>query len=100
MEKFELKQPVTFFKKHGRTIMFGAIILFLIIVISACLFLIFGPTSSQDIIRVQGRKQTTVNVEEADALLKKLDTRAPSGYVTTQNPFLNTEGLTIISDTQ
>lgn len=95
-----MKKPIIFFKQHGRPLTLGVMVLFLITLIVGCLFLIFGPTSNEELVRIQSRSQTTINMERVDALLKQLGARAPSGRAITENPFANPEGLTVTSGAQ
>lgn len=100
MTTFVLGKPISFLKNHARRVVLGILTLYLVGVISACMFLLYGPTSDRDIIRIQEKQPPTVNLEQVNALLEKLDRRAPSLRSGSRNPFLDPEGLTATPSTQ
>lgn len=100
MTTLALTRPISFLKNHARILVRGTVILGLVAVISACVFLLYGPTSDRDIIRIQEKQPPTVNLEQVNALLETLARRAPSLRSGTRNPFLDPEGLTATPGTQ
>ncbi len=100
MTPFALTKPISFLKNQARTLVFGIVSLCLLAVIGAGVFLLWGPTSDREIIRIQEKQQPTVNLEQVDALLNTLARRAPSLRVGTRNPFLDPAGLTATPGTQ